>query len=311
MISLSYLKNYAPSINDEKWKDRDWSKHQYHRNVARDFFQLQKLINKILKVGKFNQTEFGEQFSFYVNFKKHQEYLCSDRAQIKKMAKSILQKLYGNVTMVFDEHYGLDRDRAGVQVVWGADAKRIGNPSEEEKKDLVNGKLFRAVIKEDIDKIDRCIRTYKADPNAKGPYGKTPLYYVWINSEIIDLLCDRGAKVNVVDDENLSPLDVALDCKKQSRLKEFVMSLRKYGAITGEKIKERRMERMSLSLERPNSSAQKWEAISQLPAEEYIVSSQYGNQLNSHVKSGEKEQDPAAAIEFLESLGYTVKKLSS
>src|SRR5690242_1443895 len=66
--------------------------------------------------------------------------------------------------------------------------------------DELGDQLLAAVRKSDVAGV-RALLAKGADVNAKSPYGATPLFFACDrgNLEIVKLLLDRGAEVNVQD----------------------------------------------------------------------------------------------------------------
>lgn len=140
------------------------------------------------------------------------------------LALKTLKARYGEVK------FEIDSEENSVTVKWA------GTPpmpcTKEEVQERHNGKLFAYVATNQRQKIIKQIQK-GADVNAKGPFGRTPLYAVMKDSSLLELLIEKGAKVNVVDDFGMSPLDVA---RLYSDSSPFIEVLRKHGAKTGKEI---------------------------------------------------------------------------
>jgi ankyrin repeat protein len=80
----------------------------------------------------------------------------------------------------------------------------------------INERLWNAAGGNDIAKIEGLLKE-GADPNWKGTAGRTAMHQVCIYNceDILDLLIHSGGKVNVIDDENKTPLHFAAQyCRK-------------------------------------------------------------------------------------------------
>jgi len=80
--------------------------------------------------------------------------------------------------------------------------------TEKEIQDRKDGRLFAYVATSQMEKAIRKIKK-GANPNAKGPFGRTPIYAVMQSPELLEALILKGASVDVKDDFGLSPLDIA------------------------------------------------------------------------------------------------------
>ena len=91
--------------------------------------------------------------------------------------------------------------------------------------------MHQAAGKGDIETVKQHLAAGK-DVDAKDPWGQTALFYAAKgHNELVDYLISKGANVNVLDNQGLTPLNLAVLHKDTANL------LRKYGAKTGEELK--------------------------------------------------------------------------
>lgn len=137
-----------------------------------------------------------------------------------EIAQRVLLKRYGNITLKWDT------EENQVDVTWG-DAY----PKEctaEEVQEGKNGELLAAVATNQTGLVKVLLRD-GANVNAKGPFGRTPLYAVMKDPLLLEYLISQGANVNVIDEFGMTPLDVANTFNPAS---VFAQVLQKHGAVS-------------------------------------------------------------------------------
>lgn len=107
--------------------------------------------------------------------------------------------------------------------------QRLPAKIDEQIQNIKDAALFEAVYQGIKYKIANHLNN-GANVNAKGPFDRTPVYFVLRDAEIITQLKDNGANLNVVDEEGISPIDLAYGWDPKGK-KCFVKKLESYGAL--------------------------------------------------------------------------------
>lgn len=152
---------------------------------------------------------------------------------VVELARAALSAQYGPLEWKIDK----DEPTPLVSAKWQRDLQREPwgrELSQEETQDMKNGKLFFHVRRNEMGKAVKMLRE-GAQVNARGPLGRTPLYAVMDSPNQLDTLIKQGAKINVVDCDGISPLDVALNYDGRGE-QMFVKGLRACGAKTGKQL---------------------------------------------------------------------------
>lgn len=191
----------------------------FEREIDR-FRQLDTIVtaqfaaNQAIKYAYRNLCDRGCRVFSY--FERH--WVLTDRKAMD-LAQRVLQKRYGDV--VFSE---IDAELNQISITWNGTVPEECNP--EEAQERRNGKLFTYVATNLMEKAEKQIGQ-GANPNAKGPFGRTPIYAVMQSPSQLEVLIRRGARVDVVDDFGMTPLDVANVFDPDS---EFAKVLQRHGA---------------------------------------------------------------------------------
>ena len=145
-----------------------------------------------------------------------------------KIAQAILKEKYNDITLEIAE------EEHTVTVKWKSDLPPIC--TEEMIQERKNGKLFFEVTG---NKMTNALRKIEkgANVNAQGPFERTPLYAVMREPQQLEKLIAKGARVNVVDQFGMSPLDIAKLFAESSGNDAFVSVLHQNGAKTGNEIR--------------------------------------------------------------------------
>lgn len=121
-----------------------------------------------------------------------------------KVAALALQMKYGNITLTPQNENDYE-EYESVKVDWKA---KMQFPMAHDHQMHRDCRLFGAVLDSSTSAINRLLGE-GANPNAKGPFGRTPVYAVMRNPDHIRILGEAGAKRDVSDKFGLRPYDVA------------------------------------------------------------------------------------------------------
>lgn len=133
-----------------------------------------------------------------------------------KVIETVLKANFGSLSL----H---QEDPSRIRVEWNEPASPLSEKDVLMKK---NGDLFYAVLKNEPEAIERLL-TEGADPNAIGPFGRTPAYAVTNDSKLLVLLGSKGALRYVKDRFGYDPMDAAFAFEKAGALRlNMMMHLR-------------------------------------------------------------------------------------